>query len=65
MSSMRACVRLEIPLAVPLEGRVAEEGGDSSGFRTVGLSRTPPPFKDVEMGVIGRGLSGEGVLGTE
>ena len=47
---------------------MAEEGGDSSGYRTRGLSGALTPFNAVEegdKGVIGRGLSGEGVRGSE
>jgi hypothetical protein len=68
MSSMRAWVRLEVPLAVTLEERVAEWGGVSSGSRTLGLSRALWSSKveeEADKGVIGRGLSGEGVRGTE
>lgn len=51
-----------------LEEGVAEWGGVSSGSRTLGLSRALTPIKVeevVDKGVIGRGLSGEGVRGTE
>src|SRR6266446_2345209 len=68
MSSMRAWVRLDVPLAATLQGTVAEEGGESSGSRRRGLSRALSSIEvgeEVDKGVIGRGLSGEGVRETE
>jgi hypothetical protein len=47
---------------------VAEEGGESSGSRRRGLSRVLSSIEvgeEVDKGVIGRGLSGEGVRETE
>jgi hypothetical protein len=65
---MRAWVRLDVPLTTTLEGTVVEEGGESSGFRRRGLSRVLSSIEvgeEVDKGVIGRGLSGEGVRETE
>ena len=62
---MRAWFRLDVPLATTLE---AEEGGKSGGSRRRGLSRVLSPIEvgeEVDKGVIGRGLSGEGVRETE
>jgi hypothetical protein len=47
---------------------VAGEGGESSGSRRRGLSRVLSSIEvgeEVDKGVIGRGLSGEGVRETE
>ena len=68
MSSRRAWVRLDVPLATALEGTVAQEGGESGGSRRRGLSRVLSSIEvgeEVDKGVIGRGLSGEGVRETE
>ena len=49
-------------------GRVAEGGGESVGSRREGLSRMLSSMEfgdEVDKGVIGRGLSGDGVRGIE
>ena len=64
---MRAWVRLDVPLVVALEGTVAGEGGECRGFERRGLSRVLSSIEvgeEVDKGVIGRGLSGEGVRET-
>lgn len=65
---MRAWIRLDVPLVATLEGMVAEEGERSSGSRRRGLSKALLSIEvgeEVDKGVIGRGLSGDGVRETE
>src|SRR5712671_867684 len=67
MSSRRAWVRLESAVVGPLGGRVAEGGGESIKSRREGLSRVLPSSEEgdaADKGVIGRGLSGDGVRGS-
>ncbi len=61
-------MRLVSPVERTLGGKVAEGGGESIGSRGEALSGEWPSVKvgeeKEEEGVIGRGLSGEGVRGT-
>lgn len=63
-------MRLVRPLESTLGCEVAEGGGESIGSRGESQSGELPPVnvdvgeEEVEEGVIGRGLSGEGVRGT-
>jgi hypothetical protein len=68
MSSRRAWVRLVSPVEKTFVGPVAEGGGESIVSRREALSRALSSVKfgdEGDKGVIGRGLSGEGVLGME
>jgi photosystem II stability/assembly factor-like uncharacterized protein len=69
MSSRRAWVRLESPVEVFFAGRVAEVGGESAvKSRREGLTRVLSSMEfgdEGDKGVIGRGLSGDGVRGME
>ena len=68
MSSRRAWVRLESPVEIFFAGRVAEGGGESDRSRREGLLRVLSSMEfgdEGDKGVIGRGLSGEGVRGME
>jgi hypothetical protein len=60
---------LESPLeTIFFAGRVAEGGGESVGSRREGLSRVLSSMEfgdEGDRGVIGRGLSGDGVRGME
>jgi hypothetical protein len=70
MSSRRAWVRFVRPLESTFGWEVAEGGGESIGSRGESQSGEFPSVnvdvgeEEEEEGVIGRGLSGEGVRGT-